>query len=103
MIDRNRLDQEKGVFFEPDKVVKLPFILVATKDSSDNEVELSYGPGNRSLKIETKKPLKCIGDVDALMKLKFYRASKEWLKNYISERIMSLLPPEDLKEIFMKN
>lgn len=49
------------------------------------------------LNIAMKKPFKCIGDVDALMKLKFYRVPQSWLESEIPpgcERIMSILTQE---------
>jgi hypothetical protein len=61
----------------------LPFILVCTKDSPDNEVEITFGENNNSLNIAMKKPLKCIGDADTLMKLKMYKVDKKWMDSYI--------------------
>ena len=71
----------------------MPFILVSTKDSPDNEVEISFGEGNRSLNIAMKKPMKCIGDADTLLKLKLYKLDKDLLDNYVPdyEKIFNVL------------
>ena len=58
-----------------EKAISLPFILVSTKDTPENEVEISFGEGNHSLSIAMKKSMKCIGDTDTLMKLGMYKVS----------------------------
>lgn len=60
-------------------MIKLPFILISTKDCPENEIELTKSQDGRNLNIAMKKPLNFYGDIDALMKLKFFRADKEWL------------------------
>jgi hypothetical protein len=79
LIQRNQqANQDKG-----DKYLQLPFILIATKDTADNEVELSYGEKNRTLNISMKKHMKCVGDADVLVNLGLYKVEKEWMqKNY---------------------
>lgn len=59
----------------------MPFILVSTKDSPDNEVEISFGDNNRSLNIAMKKKMKCIGDADTLIKLGLYKVTEEQIAN----------------------
>lgn len=68
------MQKSKG-YYDPSKQIQLPFILVTTKDCPDNEVEISFADSNRSLNIAMKKPMKCIGDADTLMKLGFYKVS----------------------------
>lgn len=48
-----------------------------------------------------KKPLKCIGDADTLMRLGMYKVSKKWLNAYIPEndRILELLNENQVQEI----
>lgn len=46
---------------------------MSTKDSPDNEVDITYREGFTMLNIAMKKPLKCYGDVDALMQLGMYK------------------------------
>ena len=60
--------------------VHLPFVVMATEDSLDNEIDVTYGEGNRNIRIAVKKEIKCIGDVDSLMKLRFFRVNGGWLK-----------------------
>jgi len=55
------------------KAISLPFILISTKDSPDNEVEISYGENNTSLNIAMKEPMKRIGDADTLIRLGLYK------------------------------
>lgn len=91
MIERNKDREGKGIF-ENEKI-NLPFIIVSTKDNPDNEVEISFGENNKSLNIAMKKPMKCMGDADTLMKLKLYKVGKEWMQAYIPEsfKVMNLL------------
>jgi hypothetical protein len=42
---------------------------VATEDSTDNEIDITYNKDKRNALIEVKKEIHCIGDVDALMNL----------------------------------
>jgi len=42
LIDRNRDNKAKG-YFDENKSIALPFILVSTKDCPSNEVEISFG------------------------------------------------------------
>ena len=53
---------------------------MATEDSRDNEIDVTYGEANRNIRIAVKKEIKCIGDVDTLMKLRFFRVNGGWLK-----------------------
>jgi hypothetical protein len=71
----------------------LPFIVVSTKDCPDNEVEISFGESNKSLNIAMRKPMKCIGDADTLMKLKMFKVNKDWLHDSVpdSDKILNLL------------
>jgi len=48
---------------------------VSTKDCPENEVEISFGEQNKSLNIAMKKPMKCIGDADSLVKLDMYKVN----------------------------
>lgn len=52
-----------------------------TEDSRDNEIDVTYGEGHRKIQIAVKKEISCIGDVDTLMKLRFYRVHGWWLKD----------------------
>ena len=72
LIERNR-HVSRGMY---DKTINLPFILASTKDCPDNQVDIIYGDGNRSLNIAMKKPMKCIGDADALMQLGMYKVDE---------------------------
>lgn len=104
LIQRNKVFERENKFSPNDKQVKLPFILIATRDSPDNEIELTFGPGDQQLNVAMKQPLKCIGDVDALMKLKFYRAPQHWLMDQIPtgcERVLSLLSEAQRKSIVL--
>lgn len=52
-----------------------------------------------------KEPLKCIGDVDALIKLNFYKVTSSWLEKQIPsgfEGITSVLTEKQLKDIIIK-
>ena len=71
----------------------MPFILISTKDSAENEVDLSFGEKNKTLNISMKKQMKCIGDADVLDNLGLYRVSKEWINKYHPEgqEILKLL------------
>lgn len=53
---------------------------MATEDCTDNEIDVTYGEANRNIRIAVKKEIKCIGDVDTLMKLRFFRVNGGWLK-----------------------
>jgi hypothetical protein len=46
-------------------------MILATNDSSTNEIDLTYGQGMKSLKIEMREEIKYFGDIQALMKLGF--------------------------------
>jgi hypothetical protein len=99
LIERNKEREAKGIF-ENEKI-NLPFIIVSTKDSPDNEVEISFGENNKSLNIAMKKPMKCMGDADTLMKLKLYKVDKEWMQTYIPEiqKTINLLTDRQIQEI----
>ncbi|CDW76479.1 transcription factor-like protein dpb-like [Stylonychia lemnae] len=86
LIHRNKQDKDKGCY-DPNKSVSLPFILVSTKDCPDNEVEISFGEQNKSLNIAMKKPMKCIGDADTLIKLEMYKVSQKWVEQVIPDSI----------------
>ena len=84
MIERNCDLKTKG-YYDPHNSISLPFILVATKDCPENEVEISFGDQNKSLNIAMKKPMKCIGDADTLIRLGLYKVSEEFIFNHIPE------------------
>ena len=97
LIERNKHQSH----FDSDQSISLPFILVSTKDSPDNEVEISFGDCNRSLNIAMKKPMKCIGDADTLMKLRLYKVDREWLRESVpeAEKYMGMLNETQVKDI----
>jgi len=64
-------------------LVRLPFVLLATKDSPENEIDLTYGPQCQTLSIAMKKPFTCIGDVDTLIKLGFSHVPMSWLQQQL--------------------
>ncbi len=74
---------------------------MSTKDSPDNELEFSYGDQNRTLNIAMKKPLKCIGDADTLVKMEMYKVGENWMRANIPEshRILSLLNAAQKEQI----
>lgn len=79
LIQRNQEENLSSV----DRYLPLPFILIATRDTVDNEVELSYGEKNKTLNISMKKHMKCVGDADVLVNLGLYKVSRDWIqKNY---------------------
>jgi hypothetical protein len=53
---------------------------MASEDTTDNEIDVTYGEGYRNIRLAVKKEIKCIGDVDTLMKLRFFRVDGGWLK-----------------------
>jgi hypothetical protein len=59
--------------------------LVSTKDCPENEVEISFGDNNRTLNIAMKKPMKCIGDADTLIKLGLYKVTEDFILSNIYE------------------
>ncbi len=63
--------------------MKLPFIMLATSDTQENEMEIQYGPKYNHLNISMKKDLNIIGDVDTLMMLGFYRVPEDWLRKQL--------------------
>lgn len=73
--------------------IHLPFVLVSTKDCPENELEFSYGDQNKTLNIAMKKPLKCIGDADTLVKMELYRVNESWIRSNIPEqqKVLGLL------------
>ena len=60
--------------------VRLPFILVCTRDSPDNEVEFFFGEDGKNLSIAMKQQMRCVGDADVLLRLGFCRATQDWLR-----------------------
>ena len=48
-----------------------------------------------------KKPMKCIGDADTLMKLKFYKLERELLVSCVpdADKYLSLLNEKQIDEI----
>lgn len=86
--------------------MKLPFIMLATTDSPDNEIDISYGEGYNYLNIAMRKNLNVIGDVDTLMMLGFYRVPEGWLREQLprgQEGIMNLISEEELSNILIPN
>jgi hypothetical protein len=53
---------------------------MTSEDTTDNEIDVTYGEGSRNIRLAVKKEIKCIGDVDTLMKLRFFRVDGGWLK-----------------------
>ena len=51
---------------------------MSTKDSHDNEVDITYGENLTMLNIAMKKPLSCYGDADTLMMLKMYKVDHQF-------------------------
>lgn len=72
LIHRNQ-SHETQPGFNKARVLSLPFILVSTKDSPDNEVDINYEDQMTKLNIAIKMPFKCFGDADTLMQLDMYK------------------------------
>jgi hypothetical protein len=54
--------------------------------------------------VATRWPLKCIGDVDALIKLGFYRVPYSWLNKQFPngcDQALNLLTKEQVQEILL--
>jgi len=81
LIARNKNFEQNKLIKQDTRKIPLPFILLATEDSPENEIELTYGDGLRTIRIAMKKEINCMGDVDTLMKLRFYRAPLSWIKH----------------------
>ena len=93
LILRNQAFEQRGQIKEDTEKVHLPFILVATEDSTDNEIDVAYDKDKRNALIEVKKEIHCIGDVDALMNLQFYRVHGKWLRQEVEDSsILSMIP-----------
>lgn len=78
---------------------------MATEDCTDNEIDVTYGEANRNIRIAVKKEIKCIGDVDTLMKLRFFRVNGGWLKEQLPtgrDGLLDMLFNETLKEIVIE-
>lgn len=69
----------------PSQTVSLPFVLISTQDTLENEVEISFGEKNQTMNIAMKKQMNFIGDVDALMKLGMYKVKEDWLHQNVPE------------------
>ena len=52
--------------------------------------------------IEVKKQINCIGDVDALMNLQFFRVHGSWLKKEVGERLLEIIPKKVAEQIVIK-
>jgi|LauGreDrversion4_2_1035121.scaffolds.fasta_scaffold168491_1 hypothetical protein len=79
-------------------------MILATNDSSTNEIDLTYGQGMKSLKIEMREEIKYFGDIQALMKLGFQKVPLEWLKKILPkniERIINVIPDLHLNQIII--
>ena len=61
----------------------MPFMLIASDDTPSNQVDLTYGPGMRTLNICMKKKMKHMDDISALMTLEFYKAPMYWLQEIL--------------------
>ena len=78
---------------------------MATEDSLDNEIDVTYGEGNRNIRIAAKREINCIGDVDFLMKLRLFRVYGTWVKQQLpagSDGLLNMLSKETLKEIVIE-
>ena len=53
---------------------------MATEDSLDNEIDVTYGECNRNIRIAAKREINFIGDVDFLKKLRLFRVYGSWVK-----------------------
>jgi hypothetical protein len=76
--------------------------LITTKDSPDNKIDLIYEV-NGSLNVAVKKEMNCIGDIDTLMMLKFFKVPENWLCDKIPEgcdNIMEMISKRHLRDIF---
>ena len=80
----------------------LPFILLATEDSTDNEIDITTAKDRRNVRIEVKKEINCIGDVDALMNLQFFRVHGTWLRKEVGERILEVIPKKVADQIVIR-
>jgi hypothetical protein len=72
-----------GLYHPLDRILHLPFILVSTKDSPSNEIDLVYSEDNTSVNIAMKEPFKCYGDADTLMQLGMYKVDEGFYKENV--------------------
>lgn len=66
-------------------MLNLPFILVSTKDSPENEVDITYEDQMTFLNIAIKMPFKCFGDADTLMQLGMYKVDSQFFHEVVPE------------------
>jgi hypothetical protein len=60
----------------------------------------------KTLNIAMREEIKYMGDINALLKLKFYKVPLEWLKKILPkniERVLNVLPQRDLEDIVIPN
>ena len=78
---------------------------MTSEDTTDNEIDVTYGEGSRNIRLAVKKEIKCIGDVDTLMKLRFFRVDGGWLKHQLPtgiDGLLNMLSKETLKDIVIE-
>ena len=78
---------------------------MTSEDTTDNEIDVTYGEGSRNIRLAVKKEIKCIGDVDTLMKLRFFRVDGGWLKQQLptgTDGLLNMLSKETLKDIVIE-
>lgn len=66
LLERNQHFEETGEITSEQQKLHLPFVLMAAKDSKENDIGVEYGKDCKSVAIGSKLPLTFIGDMDAL-------------------------------------
>ncbi|TNV74179.1 hypothetical protein FGO68_gene10086 [Halteria grandinella] len=104
LLERNQKFEHSGEITYDQPKVQLPFILMASKDTKENDIGVFYGKDCKSVAIGSSMPLAFLGDMDMLLKLNFHRVPQEWVEEqmrpYSIERAIGALSERQRAQIF---